>query len=65
MSEHKYQRRPDNPGAIVNTDSEALKAYRIRKQTSEQQEQRMKKVENDVSEIKQLLMLLVNKEGSK
>lgn len=62
--DHKYQRSLDNPGAIVNTDSEGLKAYRLRKQLSEKQEQRMSKLENDLSEIKHLLMSLVNKEGS-
>lgn len=62
--DHKYKRDPNNSGAIVNTDSEALKAYRLRKQLSEKQEQRMSKLENDLSEIKQLLMSIVNKEGS-
>ena len=64
MTDHKYQRSPTNPGAIVNKDSEGLKAYKMRKQLSEKQEQRMTRLENDMSEIKQLLMLIVNKEGS-
>jgi hypothetical protein len=60
--DHKFVRHKENPGAIVNTDINALNAYKMRKKIAEEQSNRMTKLENDVNDIKNLLLQLVNKE---
>lgn len=50
--------------AVLNNDREALKAYKARKKRIKQQENlanRMRKLEDDVSEIKSLLQQLIKK----
>jgi hypothetical protein len=60
--DHKFVRHKENKGAIINTDLNALNAYKKRKQIAEEQNNRMTKLENDMSDIKNLLLQLVNKE---
>lgn len=57
--EHKYIRNQNNPGAVINTDVNALKAYKTRKQLTEQQRQEFEDIKNDVVEIKQMLAKII------
>jgi hypothetical protein len=55
-------------GAIINNNLEALQAYRIKKQSSKQIEvlgDEINNLKSDMSEIKDMLSLLVTKECSK
>ena len=61
--------RDMNSGAIINTNNSAKEAF-LRKQNAQMElkEQvqnntdKIEKIESDVSEIKQMLMLLINKD---
>lgn len=61
--------RDMNSGAIINTNRAAKDAF-LRKQNAQQEikdqvqqnSEKIKKIESDVSEIKQMLMLLINKD---
>jgi hypothetical protein len=48
-------------GALLNTDVNALEAYKKRKQTLQQTEARLDRLESDVGEIKDLLKELIGK----
>ena len=55
-------------GAIMNNNLEALQAYRVKKQSSKQIEvlgNEINNLKNDMSEIKNMLSLLVTKESNK
>ena len=52
-----YIRDDENKGAVLNTDNSALKAYRLQKEKNK----RIDKLEEDVSEIKNMLNLILNK----
>lgn len=47
----------DNLGAVLNTDNSSLKAYKLQKEKN----RRIDKLEEDVSEIKNMLSLILNK----
>lgn len=53
----RYIRDDENKGAVLNTDNSALKAYRLQKEKNK----RIDKLEEDVSEIKNMLNLILNK----
>lgn len=67
MTEYvKVEGHPDlvkdtRSGALLNTDGNALQAYKKRKQTLQQTENRLDKLESDVGEIKDLLKELIGK----
>lgn len=51
--------RDSSTGAILNTDREALVAYRRRKNLIKSQEDRINKLETDLSDIKNLLNTII------
>lgn len=54
----KFIRSPMNPGAVLNTDTEALMAYKRQKAKFKEMNdtmERQKKLESEVSEIKDAL----------
>ena len=58
MKTKEYQRSETNPGAILNTDVSGLAAYRNQRQILRNvstHEERLKKVENSLDDIKNLL----------
>jgi DNA-binding transcriptional regulator PaaX len=51
--------RDVNTGAVVNRDTEALKAYKLRKEQSRlvrENDKRISQIEQDISDIKNLLL---------
>lgn len=56
MSE-KYIRDRSNPGAILNTDNDALQAYKSRKKREKDVDQ----LKEEVRELKTLIQILINK----
>lgn len=52
-----FKRDYDNLGAVLNTDNSSLKAYKLQKEKN----RRIDKLEEDVSEIKNMLSLILNK----
>lgn len=48
-------------GAVINTNVEAMKAARLRKERMKDKEQKLQQLENDVSEMKQMLELILKK----
>lgn len=56
-TDHKLVRSKTNEGALINTDIDALHAYKKRKR----QAQRVDELEKDVSEIKLMLTQLLDK----
>lgn len=56
MNSDKYIRQADNKGAVLNTDNDGLAAYRKRKKVLRAQEQRITNLEQQLLEIKQLLL---------
>ena len=48
-------------GAVINTHVEAMKAARLRKERMKDKEQKLQQLENDVSEMKQMLELILKK----
>lgn len=57
----KYIRSRDNPGAALNTDNEALKAYKLQKKKARE----IDTLKNEVSEIKFILHQLLEKINNK
>lgn len=55
MNSDKYVRQADNKGAVLNTDSSGLEAYRKRKKIARDQELRLADLEQQLFEIRQLL----------
>jgi hypothetical protein len=53
--------RDPNTNAILNTDSAGYAAYKHRKRLNAKKDQRLDKLERDMSEIKTLLQQLVSK----
>jgi hypothetical protein len=54
--------RDTKTNAVLNTDLTALERYKIRREKDRQKEQELETLKNDVSEIKQLLQQLVNRD---
>lgn len=52
-----FVRDPNNPGAVINTDNAALKAYKLTKQKNKEVEQ----LKQDVNNIKNMLSLILTK----
>lgn len=55
----KFIRDTNNPGAVLNTDNEALTAYKLRKKNAN----KIIELEKDVNEIKQMVSLILKKLG--
>lgn len=54
--------RDDNTGVILNINSNEINAARQRKLRNKQKEQEFEDLKNEVSEIKELLLKLVEKQ---
>lgn len=54
--------RDMNNGALLNKDNNALEAYKKRKNRQSEQENKINKLESELSEIKNLLLQLVEKD---
>ena len=54
--------RDKNSGAILNIDSNEIEAARERKALRKQKDQEFENLKNEVSEIKELLLKLVEKQ---
>jgi len=63
VENHPNLMKDKNSGAIVNVNREAISAARMRKKKKEEDKERIGKLENDVTEIKQLLLQLIGKEN--
>ena len=56
MSEY-YERSKTNPGAVINTDNDGLKAYKLKKQRNK----KIDNLESEVDDIKNLLNQILEK----
>ena len=56
-----FVRMAGNEGAIINTDNDALKAYKLQKQAERAKEQEINTLKEDVQQIKDLLSQLLEK----
>ena len=54
--------RDTETNAVLNTDMTALEQYRARREKFRQQQEEFETLKDEVSEIKQLLLQLVNRE---
>jgi len=66
MSSRDFMRSETNKGALLNTNNEALAAYKRARELrwkTEDQEDKITKVEEELSEIKQLLQKILEKQG--
>ena len=68
MQEDKYKRCPDNKGAVLNTDARGLLTYKQQKEKQQrinnsfnQTRSEIKKINNEISEIKDLLFSIAEK----
>lgn len=50
-----FYRQETNPGAVINKDTNALKAYKLRKQ----KENEINNIKQEVAEIKEMLKILI------
>jgi hypothetical protein len=57
----KFRRLTENPGAVVNTDSTGLKAYKLAKKNAVQQKEEINSLKQEVADLKQLLTNLIEK----
>jgi len=57
----KFIRQKTNKGAVLNVDNEALKAYKKRKEIIKENDDRLDKLEYEMSEIKRLLQQIIGK----
>lgn len=63
MKSKEFVRSETNPGAILNVDNTGLAAYRRQREIMRNvgtHEDRIKQIENDISEVKDLLRQLVD-----
>tara|TARA_R110000851_G_scaffold39966_6_gene101124 strand:+ start:7977 stop:8162 length:186 start_codon:yes stop_codon:yes gene_type:complete len=56
-SEDSFIRSDDNHGSVVNTDNNALKAYKLKKQKNKE----IDNLKEEVKEIKDMLGLILEK----
>lgn len=64
MKARDFERSKENGGAVLNTNNEALAAYKRTRELrwkNEVQEDRLNKLENELSEIKDLLHKILEK----
>jgi hypothetical protein len=54
-----FMRDMNNPGAVINTDNNALQAYKLKKQKDKE----IDNLKNEVKDIKRLLEILIDKIG--
>ena len=59
---HSYLVRDSKTNAIVNKDKQGYDSYKNLRRAKGKEKERLDKLENDVSEIKDLLIQLINKD---
>jgi phosphoenolpyruvate-protein kinase (PTS system EI component) len=70
MENHKFAKIKDNEklvrdatsNAVLNTDMSSLEQYRARRDSAAEQQKEFETLKKEVSEIKQLLFQLVNRD---
>lgn len=59
---HSFLVRDSRTNAIVNRDKQGYDSYKNLKKAKSREKERLDKLENDVTEIKDLLIQLINKD---
>jgi len=57
--------RDKNNSAILNIDADALSKYKMRREQERKRNEEIEELKKDVSEIKSLLLQMIDKEGNK
>lgn len=57
--------RDKNNSAILNVDMDALSKYKMRREQERKRNEEIDELKKDVSEIKSLLLQMIDKEGNK
>ena len=57
--------RDKNNSAILNVDADALSKYKMRREQERKRNEEIDELKKDVSEIKSLLLQMIDKEGNK
>jgi len=60
-----FVRQEDNPGAIINVDKHGLQAYKLRRETEKRKENDINMLREEVTELKSMLSLILEKISSK
>jgi hypothetical protein len=58
-------RQEDNPGAIINVDKSSLQAYKLRREAEKRKENDINMLREEVTELKSMLSLILEKISSK
>jgi HAMP domain-containing protein len=58
-----FIRSTTNPKAIINVDNEALKAYKLQRESSKQKNNEINSLRNEVNELKELLYKLLSEKN--
>lgn len=58
-----FIRSNENPKAIINVDGDALKAYKLKRQTEKQKNNEINKLRDEVSELKDLVHKLLSEKN--
>lgn len=57
---HRFIRDPNNPGALINTDNEALAAYKKRRKVIREKDAQIKTMEERLNNIEKMLQDLMS-----
>ncbi len=57
--------RDQNSSAVLNVDTDALSKYKMRREQQRKKDREIEDLKRDVSEIKSLLLQMIDKEGNK
>jgi len=57
--------RDQNSSAVLNVDTDALSKYKMRREQQRKKDREIEDLKRDVSEIKSLLLQMIEKEGNK
>jgi len=57
--------RDQNSSAVLNVDTDALSKYKARREQQRKKDREIEDLKRDVSEIKSLLLQMIDKEGNK
>jgi hypothetical protein len=60
-----FVRQEDNPGAIINVDKGSLQAYKLRREAEKRKENDINMLREEVTELKSMLSLILEKISSK
>lgn len=56
-----FERQKNNPGALLNTDSSGLKAYRDARSNMLKGQKEFEQLKSDVSELKEMMSQILEK----